>query len=278
MRRYLTGGILLTVVLLAQVRDPKPGFNLFSKDQDIQLGKETAAQVEKESEVVTDPALQNYISGVGRRLTSSKRASDFPYFFKVVNDESVNAFALPGGPMYIHTGLIKAADNEGQLAGVMAHEISHVALRHGTNQVSKANLVQIPAVLAGKAAGGGLLGGLANLGVGLGANSLLLKFSRSAESQADYNGTLILSDAGYNPIEMARFFEKLAAEGPKRTGVATFFSSHPDPGNRMQAVQDLIRQLPQREYRNGDAAAFQQVKAAVGRLPAPKPRKAAAPR
>jgi predicted Zn-dependent protease len=273
MRRFLIAGTLVAITLIAQVRDPKPGFNLFSKQDDIQLGKEAAAEIEKQSEIVTDTALQAYITEVGRRLTSSRRASDFPYFFKVVNDESVNAFALPGGPMYIHTGLIKAAENEGQLAGVMAHEISHVALRHGTNQVSKANLIQIPALLAGKAAGGGLLGTLTNAGIGLGANSALMKFSRSAESQADYNGTLILSDAGYNPIEMARFFEKLAAEGDRRGGIAAFFSSHPDPGNRMKAVQNLIRQLPQREYTEGDAAAFQRAKAAVGRLPAPKAKK-----
>lgn len=273
MRRFLAVCALLAGVLYAQVREPKPGFNLFSKEQDVQLGKEAAAQVEKEYEVVSDPALQSYISEVGRRLTASRRASDFPYSFKVVNDASINAFALPGGPMFINTGLIKAADNEGQLAGVMAHEISHVALRHGTNQVSKANLVQIPAMLAGRAAGGGLLGGLANLGVGLGANSMLLKFSRTAESQADYNGTLILSDAGYNPIEMARFFEKLAAEGGARGGVATFFSSHPNPGDRLRAVEDLVRQLPPRQYRDGDSTAFQRAKAAVGRLPAAKPRR-----
>ena len=277
MYRFLTAGVLLVAALVAQVRDPKPGFNLFSKEDDVQLGKESAAEIEKQYEVVSDPALQSYISELGKRLTSSKRASDFPYFFKIVNDASINAFALPGGPMYVHTALIKAADNEGQLAGVMAHEISHVALRHGTNQVSKANLVQIPAALAGKAAGGGLLGSLANMGIGLGANSALMKFSRSAESQADYNGTLILSDAGYNPVEMARFFEKLAAEGGKRDGISAFFSSHPDPGNRMKAVQDLVRQLPQRNYQEGDAAAFQRAKAAVAALPAPKPRKPAQP-
>lgn len=271
MRRLLLG-ISLVCVLAGQVRDPRPGFNLFSKEQDIQLGKEAAAQIEKEHEIVNDAALQSYISEVGRRLTGSKRASDFPYFFKIVNDDSINAFALPGGPMYVHTGLIKAADNEGQLAGVMAHEISHVALRHGTNQASRANLLQIPALLAGKAAGGGLLGGLANLGIGLGANSALMKFSRSAESQADYNGTLILSDAGYNPIEMARFFEKLAAQGGRSGGLAAFFSSHPNPGDRMTAVQGLVRQLPRQDYRAVDPAAFATAKSAVGRLPKPKPK------
>jgi predicted Zn-dependent protease len=264
---------LLSVAALAcfaQVKAPKPGFNLFSKDQDIQLGKEAAAEVEKQYRVVNDATLTAYVNDVGKRLVRSPHAGEFPYYFKVVADDSINAFALPGGPMYIHTGLIKAADNEGQLAGVMAHEISHVALRHGTNQASKANLIQIPAILAGSATGNGMMGQLAQLGIGLGANSALLKFSRSAESQADYNGTLILNDAGYNPIEMARFFEKLEAEGGSRGAVAQFFSSHPNPGNRRQAIEQLVQQLPQRSYPAGDNAAFLRAKEAAARIAVPK--------
>jgi predicted Zn-dependent protease len=254
----------------AQVKELKPGFNLFSKEQDVQLGKEAAAQVEQQYRVVNDRELTAYINEVGKRLVRSPRAGDFPYFFKVVADDSVNAFALPGGPMYINTGLIKAADNEGQLAGVMAHEISHVALRHGTNQVSKANLIQLPAMLAAGATGDGMLGQLAQIGIGLSANSALLKFSRSAETQSDYNGTLILHDAGYNPIEMARFFEKLEAEGGSRGAVAQFFSSHPNPGNRRRAIEDLVRQLPQRSYSAADNAEFQRAKEAAARVAVPK--------
>jgi len=138
---------LLVSSLSAQIKEPKPGMNLFSKEQDIQLGIETAAEIEKQYEVIKDPGLQRYIDNVGQKLTRSKRASEFPYTFTVVSDDSINAFALPGGPMFIHTGLIKAAENEAQLAGVMSHEISHVALRHGTNQASKANLIKLPAVL-----------------------------------------------------------------------------------------------------------------------------------
>src|SRR3982750_2359616 len=138
-----------TLVFAAGVTQFKPGFNLFSKDQDIQLGREAAAQVEQQMQVVREPRVQDYIRRVGQRLASQPQAGGFPYSFQVVNDPSVNAFALPGGPTFVNTGLIIAADNEAQLAGVMAHELSHVALRHGTNQQSKAHLWEIPAPIMG---------------------------------------------------------------------------------------------------------------------------------
>src|SRR5262249_27257254 len=155
--------------------------------------------------------LQDYLKRVGERLaaTAEAKQSGFPFNFTLLNVPEINAFALPGGPMFVFTGLMTAADNEAQVAGVMAHEMSHVILRHGTNQASKANLIQLPAALAGAVAGNGsLMGQLAQLGVGLGANSVLLKFSRDAESQADALGARMMSEAGYNPVEMARFFEK----------------------------------------------------------------------
>src|SRR5882762_2013526 len=127
----------------------EPGFNLFSKQQDVQLGQESAAQVRKQMTVIQDPVLTQYVNRVGKRLTASRETqeSGFPFTFDVVADPSINAFALPGGPMFINTGLLRAVDNEAQLAGVMGHEMSHVILRHGTNQASKRNLIQLPAVL-----------------------------------------------------------------------------------------------------------------------------------
>jgi predicted Zn-dependent protease len=267
-----------TCLSWAEIKDPKPGFNLFSKEQDVQLGREAAAEIEKQFKVVDDPQLSSYIKNLGEQLVKSRRAGQFPYYFKVVVDDSINAFALPGGPMYIHTGLITAADNEAQLAGVMAHEISHVALRHGTNQASKQNLIALPAALA-SSAGGGMLGGLAKAGIGIGANSVLLKFSRSAESQADYNGALILADAGYNPIEMARFFEKLEGEGGRSGALTQFFSSHPNPGNRMASLMLLSRELPQKNYvTNGpDFKRIQEIVARLPPAPKPEPRRQAVP-
>ena len=270
--------VALGVVVIAagfaadEPRKLKPGFNLFSKEQDIQLGKEAAAQVEQQMTVVQDSTLNSYIRRIGTKLASAPDADskDFPYSFKVVADPSVNAFALPGGPTFVHTGLITAADNEAQIAGVLAHEISHVALRHGTNQASKANLVRLPAVLAGAVAGGSMLGNLAQLGIGLGANSVLLKFSRGAEPDADLLGTRIMASVGYNPIEMARFFEKLEAEGGARG--PQFLSDHPNPGNRVQAVEQEIRYLPRRDYTEGDAREFARVQQIVKAMPAPKAR------
>jgi hypothetical protein len=257
----------------AQQRELKPGFNLFSKDQDIQLGKEAKAQVEKEMPVIRDAEIVNYVRGIGQRLAATPQAGGFPYTFDVVNDKNINAFALPGGPTFVNTGLIAAAENEAQLAGVMAHEISHVALRHGTNQASKANLIQLPAMLAGALAGrgGSMLGQLAQLGIGLGANSVLLKYSRNAERDADLLGARIMSEAGYNPVEMARFFEKLEAESGSRG--LEFFSSHPNPGNRVKAVQQELQYLPQRQYSSSDAR-LRTIQARIGNLPAP-PRAAA---
>jgi predicted Zn-dependent protease len=124
--------LLFITLLSAQVRELRPGFNLFSPQQDIQLGKEAAAQVEKNSQVIKDDALTSYLTRIGARLAKSSRAGTFPFTFEVLNDKEVNAFALPGGPMFVNTGLLAAADNESQLAGVLAHEMSHVALRHGT--------------------------------------------------------------------------------------------------------------------------------------------------
>ncbi|MEZ5403249.1 MAG: M48 family metalloprotease [Bryobacteraceae bacterium] len=247
-------------------RTLKPGFNLFSKEQDVQMGQEYAKQVEQQMVVITDPTVSGFVERIGKKLASTAEAGGFPYSFKVVQEDSINAFALPGGPTFTHTGLIVAADNEGQIAGVLAHEISHVALRHGTNQASKANLLQLPAMLGAQMAGGGITGMLAQLGVGLGANSLILKFSRNAERDADLLGTRIMSAAGYNPIEMARFFEKLEAETGKSSRLSEFLSDHPNPGNRVKAVSEEITMLPQRNY-DADSGQIGAVKKAIERLP-----------
>ena len=257
--------LLSAVTLTAQSKKLKPGFNLFSLDQDVQLGKESAAEVEKKMKVLDNPELQTYISTVGKKLTSSPEAGEFPYSFKVVVDKSINAFALPGGPMYIHTGLIAAADSESQMVGVMAHEVSHVALRHGTNQASKQQMLQLPAALAGETLGakGGMLGTLSQLGIGLGANSVLLKFSRGAESDADLLGTRLMHKAGYNPIELANFFRKLEAEHGNQSKLAEMFmASHPNPGNRVEAVQREVKTLPARSY-DGETSQFNKMKTLV---------------
>jgi beta-barrel assembly-enhancing protease len=245
-----TGVLLAAVCLARNPGDPlKPGFNLFSKQQDVQLGQEAAQQVRQQYQVVQNQALQDYLKRVGERLAATQPAKQggFPFNFTLVNVPEVNAFALPGGPMFVFTALLKATDNEAQLSGVMAHEMAHVILRHGTNQVSKANLLQLPALLAGSVVGSGsMLGQLAQVGVGLGANSVLLKFSRDAESQADALGSHMMAEAGFNPIEMARFFEKLEGTSGSSSRGSQFFSDHPNPGNRQKAIEAEIRLLPHR--------------------------------
>ena len=212
-------------------KEIKPGFNLFSKEQDIQLGREAAAEIEKQVELVGDARLNKFVDELGKDLARYAQDPDYPFTFKVVADENINAFALPGGPIYMHTGTIAQADNEAQVAGVMAHEIGHVILRHSTNQASKASLFKLPAVLAGGVLGnqGGMLAALGQVGLGLGLNSALLKYSRNAERDADIVGARMMAEAGYSPVEMASFFEKLAAQSGGG-GMPQFLASHPNPG------------------------------------------------
>lgn len=287
MRKRLMAVILLAFVALdatalaaaKQRKLPKPGWNMFSKQQDIELGQEYAKQVEQQYTVINNSELTAYINRIGRRLVEKGKLDSYPFFFKVVHDDSINAFALPGGPMYVHTGLIKAADNEAQIAGVLAHELSHVVLRHGTNQASKAQFAQIGAMIGGALLGSGsLTGQLAQLGIGLGANSVLLKFSRGAESDADLLGAYTMARAGYNPVEMARFFEKLEAEAGGKTPklVEIFTASHPNPGNRVKAIEDQLPYMPRGDY-NTVEGNLKSMQAMVARLgPAPKPKTQAA--
>jgi len=241
--------------------DIKPGFNTFTPDQDIELGREAAKGVEKEFPLVNDAELNNYISRLGQSLARYAPGARFPYTFKVVQNKDLNAFALPGGPVYVHTGILLAAANEAQLAGVLAHEISHVALRHSTNQASKQMLARAPlAILGGLLGSGRLAGQLAQLGVAFGINSVFLKYSRDAERQADQMGAQILYDAGYDPRQMAVFFETLEQEAGSRGGTE-FFSSHPNPGNRQRDAAQLIPSLgPARAYHT-DNSEFERMKA-----------------
>ena len=276
----LTALLVLTSLSLAQAPHHfQPGFNLFSKQQDIELGEESAAQVRKQMAVISDPVLTSYVNKVGKRLAGSEEArqSGFPFTFEVVADPSINAFALPGGHMFIHTGLLKAVDNEAQLAGVMGHEMSHVILRHGTNQASKANLIELPAALAAQITGKeSMMGQLAQLGIGLGANSMLLKFSRSAESQADLMGSHLMAEGGYDPMEMAHFFNKLGSlsKSPGKGfagSVAQFMSDHPNPDNREKAIEQEAQVLPQQTY-NYQTGDFNRMKEVVGRIHEPRPK------
>jgi beta-barrel assembly-enhancing protease len=270
MRRLVLAVLLIGVgTLCAQIKNLKPGFNFFSPQQDIQMGKEAKAQVEKQMPVLHDARVTNYLTDLGHRLAQSPHAGNWPFSFEAISDKNINAFALPGGPIFVNTATITAADNEAQLAGVLAHEMSHVVLRHGTHEVSKQNMIQLPAMLAGSVMGNGIWGRLGQMGVSLAANSVILKYSRDAESQADYNGALVMADAGDNPLEMARFFEKLEAQGGGNSKLTQFLSDHPNPGNRVKAVEEEIQYIPQKKYSDNITGQFPQIKNYVSRLPAP---------
>jgi beta-barrel assembly-enhancing protease len=269
----LAGLLLVTTAVASQgPTQLKPGFNLFTRQQDVQLGQELAAKIRKRATLVNDPTLNAYVNAIGRRLTASQEARDsgFTFTFEVVADPGINAYALPGGPMFINTGLLKAVDNEAQLAGAMAHEMSHVILRHGTNQASKANMIQLPLALAAQATdNGSLMGELAQLGFNLGASSVLLKFSRTDESQADLMGTHVMAEAGYNPVQLAKLFDKLNAQD--NAGALQFLADHPNPDNRSRAIKQEAARLPQQTY-GYQTGEFQQMKRAVYSIKEPPSR------
>lgn len=257
----------------------KPGMNSFSPQQDIALGKQYAAQAEKQYPVCNDPKIDAYLTKLGQRLVDHLNTFgvQYPWEFHCVNDKAINAFALPGGFVIINRGAIGAADYEAELAAVMAHELSHVALRHGTNQATKAQYAQLGSGIAGIA--GGIFGGMAGAAVaGAGqfaAGSVLLKYSRGAETQADVMGTQVFYDSGFDPHAMAAFFEKLnSSQAPPE-----FFSDHPNPDNRIQRVNQEIQKLggvtPGAEK---DSAEFESIKREVAALPVvAKPKPGAAP-
>lgn len=223
----------------------KLGWNLYSAQQDIQMGQQSAAQIMRETPMVNDPQIDGYVKQLGAKLAAKASGERFPYQFRVVATREINAFALPGGFLFINAGAIAAARNEGELAGVMAHEIAHAALRHGTNQASKQRIAQVGLGVIGAVASSGNspdLGSAVSQIGGLGANMLFLKFGRGAEKQADLEGARILAEAGYDPRDMANFFKTLEAEGGQR--VPEMLSDHPDPGNRINYIHEEIPRLP----------------------------------
>jgi Zn-dependent protease with chaperone function len=246
---------------LAQTRITPPK-NKYTPEQDVQLGREAAAEVRKEYPVIRDERIASYLDRLGRSLVAAAPADlnkpVFEYSFTPVNLKEINAFALPGGPMFVNRGMFDAAQSEGEVVGVMAHELSHVLLRHGTANATKAQGFQLGA-LAGAIAGAVVGGGWGNViaqGSQFGLGTWLLKYSREYEKQADLLGSQIMARAGYDPRDLGRMFETIQRES-KGQSSPQWMSSHPDPGNRSEYIAReasmlQVAQAP-RDARNFDA-------------------------
>jgi Zn-dependent protease with chaperone function len=258
--------------LSAQRSQLKPPWNMYSPQTDVQLGRRNAELIEKHVVLCNDPKVDAYLTQLGLRLAAKlpTRGVQYPWEFHCVNSKEINAFALPGGFVFVNRGAIEVSDNEGQLAAVMAHELSHVALRHGTAQASKAQLAQGAAGIFGGLFGGGTGGALLTQTVALGAGGVLLHYSRTDETQADVLGTQALYDTGYDPRAMAQFFEKLEGE-TRGKNPPQFLSDHPNPGNRVARVDEEIDKLggpPANAKR--DSVEFEAIKREVMALPVVK--------
>jgi Zn-dependent protease with chaperone function len=221
--------------------------NKYKVTDDVQAGRQAAAEVEQQLPIMRDEQVQYYIERIGQRLVSAIPSEfqhpEFRYYFKVVNARDINAFALPGGPMYINRGMIEAARTEGEMAGVMAHELSHVALRHGTAQATKA---QKYSILSGIGAiAGAVIGGAPGAIIGQGSQAAVgayfLKFSREYETEADILGAQIMARAGYDPRDLANMFRTIQQQGG--SSGPEFLSSHPNPANRYERINQEAAML-----------------------------------
>jgi beta-barrel assembly-enhancing protease len=249
-RASLTTALLvasLSGALVAQTAITPPK-NKYTPEQDVEIGREAAAEVRREYPIISDEQVSGYLDRAGRSLVAASPSNlnhpAFEYSFTPVNLKEINAFALPGGPMFVNRGMFEAAEGEGEVVGVMAHELAHVLLRHGTANATKAQRFQIGAVagaIAGAIIGGGW-GEAISQGSQFGLGAWLMKYSRDYEKQADLLGAQIMARAGYDPRDLARMFEAIERESKGKTP-PQWLSSHPNPGNRVQYIRDEAAKL-----------------------------------
>ena len=273
MKRATTIGLafLLSIVALGGQTVITEPPNKYKPAEDVQLGQQASQEVRKQMPMLNDRVVDEFIESLGQLLVENIPQQfdhpEFRYSFDVVNVREINAFALPGGPMYLNRGMITAARTQGEVASVIAHEISHVALRHGTAQATKAQPYEI-GTIAGAILGsiiGGKWGTVVAEGTAFGLGTAFLKYSREYERQADLLGSHIMADAGFDPREMAAMFQTIQRQGG--SGGPEFLSSHPDPGNRAAAINKEAALLNVRNPIR-DNSAFNQTKARLGQMPA----------
>ncbi len=262
---------VLPLSISAQTRVVEPK-NKYKTQDDVKLGNEAAAEVERTMPILNDYRNTEYLSSVGDRLVraipSQFQHAEFNYRFKIVNASDINAFALPGGPMFVNRGMIEAAKNEGEMAGVMAHELSHVALRHGTAQATKQGSAKSQLGTIGLILGGAILGGQTGAQLGmLGAQAWQTKYSRDYEKQADILGAQIMATAGYDPRDLANMFVTIERQSGGGGG-PEWLSSHPNPGNRYQYINQEAQMLRVSNNPIKSTGGFERIQADMRRLPA----------
>ena len=237
--------------------------NIFSDAQEVQLGKQFSRQIEQDLKIYSDPTVTAYIAQLGQHLANHSQRQNITYHFKVVDTEVVNAFAIPGGYLYVNIGLIRAAENESELAGVIGHEIGHVVGKHGVKQMTR----QLGLAAVAQLALGENESKLKQMVAGLAANGVLMKYGRDAEREADRYAVQEMYDAGIDPEGMATFFEKLLKlQKGKPSKLEQIFSTHPPTAERIAAVRARIAQLPRKPNLKSDSQRFHQIKK---RLPPP---------
>jgi Zn-dependent protease with chaperone function len=260
--------LLMPLAALGQTRIEMPK-NKYSVAQDVQLGREAAQQVYQQMPILQDGTVKAYVNRVGQSLAAAippeYQHPEFRYSFDVVDARDINAFALPGGPMFVNRGMIEAAHNEGEMAGVMAHELSHVALRHATAQQTKVTSPKNTIIGLGAILGGAILGGQAGAQVGQTIAAIhFTKYSREYETQADILGAQIMARAGYDPRDLANMFRTIAQQGG--SGGPEWLSSHPNPGNREQRIMQEAAML-RVEGGRSDTAEFRQIQSRLRGYP-----------
>lgn len=241
------------------------GMDWYSTEKEIRIGKEYAQQIEQSMKLIQDPVVNEYVNRIGQNLVRNSDAK-VPFIIKVVDADEINAMALPGGFFYVNSGLILAADDEAELAGVMSHEIAHVCARHATRQMTRAqlaNLMTIPLIFVG-----GGIGYAAREAASIGLPLTFLSFSRGFEAEADYLGVQYMYKAGYDPNEFVNFFEKIQAQEKKKPGsLAKAFSTHPQTPDRIQKTQEEISKiLPARDQYIETTSEFNDVKARLAAI------------
>jgi predicted Zn-dependent protease len=236
-----------------------------STEKEVRQGREAAAEVDRQAKFIDDPVITEYVNRVGQNIVLHSDAK-VPFTIKVIDSDEVNAFALPGGFFYVNKGLLLVADNEAEVAGVMAHEIAHVAARHAVENQTKASLLEYLA-LGGSIFLGGIPGMIYQNTAGLGLLGIFMKFSRSAEEEADRLGVQYMYAAGYDPSAMATMFEKLESKNKKKPGlISKAFASHPGPPERRAAALALAARFPEHDEYVISTSEFQRVKARLLRL------------